>query len=362
MTLILSNDEVEETQRLLPRFLFCIGVLFFLFPGIASAQAHFYQGKTITIIQGRSAGGTGDMYVRSVMPFLQKYIPGNPSIVPEYMPGGGGRKLANHIYGSARPDGLTIGAGPGGIIASGVLGEVGTKYDLQRFIYLGSTYSVAHPLFLTRKAAGFSSLEKLRAATGIRIGGESVGFTTYNEARIFAYVLGLKEPRFVVGYSGQEADLAFIQGEVDTRTTLIATLLTRNRDWIEKDLVDFHAVIEVPKGEKHPQFPHLLDLETFAKSDRERKLIGMQRAFRLVGAPFFLPPGTPADRVGILREAMRKTFRDPEFHAQHKKLVGAEPTPLSGEAQEKALRELLREGEVVELMKKMVGPEPLPAR
>src|SRR5512134_3092623 len=75
----------------------------------AFAQAPFFQGKTITIIQGRDPGGTGDLRVRALVPFLQKYIPGNPTIIMEFMPGGGSRKAANHVYRSSRPDGLTIG-------------------------------------------------------------------------------------------------------------------------------------------------------------------------------------------------------------------------------------------------------------
>ena len=328
----------------------------------ALAQAPFYQGKTITIIQGREAGGTGDMYVKSLTPFLRKYIPGNPAIATEYMPGAGARKMANHIYNTSRPDGLTIASGSAGIISSQLLGDVGVQYDMDKFIYLGSTVSVTQLIFATRKDAGLDNIEKLKARSGIRIGDQSVGFTTYNDGRLFTYLLGLKEPAFVVGYSGREVDLALMRGEVDARATPIANVLTRNKDWLEKGLVDFHAVIEVPKGAKHPQFAHLPDLETFARSDKERKLMTMHRAFRLVGAPFFLPPGTPGDLVQILRDAIRKAFDDPEFHASHKKLVGSEAIPLTGEMQEKALKELPRDPEVVELMKKMVGAGPLPPR
>ncbi len=99
-------------------------------------QTPFYQGKTITIIQGRDPGGTGDMRVRALFPLLHKYTPGNPMVVSEYMPGGGGRKAANHVYRSARPDGLTIGS-PGGMVSSAVLGESGVLYDLDKFFYLG---------------------------------------------------------------------------------------------------------------------------------------------------------------------------------------------------------------------------------
>ena len=75
-----------------------------------AAQSDFYRGKTIVLVHGRSSGGSGDFRARSVGPFLQKYIPGNPTIAHEYMDGAGGRKAANYIYNSARPDGLTIGS------------------------------------------------------------------------------------------------------------------------------------------------------------------------------------------------------------------------------------------------------------
>src|SRR6187200_1250963 len=80
-----------------------------LFPSLNYGQAPFFQGKTITIVQGRDPGGTGDLRVRALVPFLQKYIPGSPTIVMEFMPGGGSRKAANHLFRTSRPDGLTIG-------------------------------------------------------------------------------------------------------------------------------------------------------------------------------------------------------------------------------------------------------------
>jgi hypothetical protein len=92
------------------------------------------------------------------------------------------------------------------MISSAILGEAGVQYDIDKFFYLGSPYSTYHAVFLSRKQAGFSSIEKLQAATGVRIGAQSVGFVTYNEGRLFAYLLGLKEPRFVAAYSGAELD------------------------------------------------------------------------------------------------------------------------------------------------------------
>ncbi len=120
--------------------------------------------------------------------------------------------------------------------------------------------------------------------------------------------------------------------------------------------------MEVPKGDKHPQFGHLPEIESFARTERQHKLVVLQRAFRVAGGPFIVPPGTPKDRVEILQEAFRKTYTDPEFHREYKKLTGDEPTPLLPDAHERTIREIPREREVIELFKKLVGAEPLPPR
>jgi ABC-type nitrate/sulfonate/bicarbonate transport system substrate-binding protein len=131
------------------------------------------------------------------------------------MPGAAGRRAINHIYSSVKPDGLTIGA-VGNVLASGpVLGLAGSNYDLDKLLYLGSTDSGNPTAFVTRKDAGLDSLEKLRAATGLRIGAHSVGHITYINGRLAAYLLGLKDPKFVVGYSSPERDVALLRGEVD---------------------------------------------------------------------------------------------------------------------------------------------------
>ncbi len=340
-------------------FLGTVALLFL--PPSGFPQSPFYQGKTITIIHGRDPGGSGDIRVRAVVPFLQKYVPGNPTIVNEYMPGGGGRKAANHIYGAARPDGLTIGNVGGGVVASAVLGEAGVQYNLERLIFIGSPYSATHYLFLTRREAGLRSLEKLRLHSGLRIGAQSVAHTNYNIGRIIAWLLGLKEPKFVTGYSVPERDVALLRGEIDAIATSYDAI-ARSPDWVEKGIVDFHVLVEIPKGDKLPSFAHLPEIETFTRSEKERKLLMMFRTLRLAGSPFIVPPGTPKERVEILKEAMRKTYQDPEFHREYKKLLGEEPTPLMPEANEKAIRELPRDPETVELFKKFAGPGPLPSR
>ncbi len=326
------------------------------------AQTPFYQGKTITIIQGREPGALGDNRVRAVIPFLRRYIPGNPTIVGEFMPGGGGRKATNHIYGVARPDGLTIGSVGAGLVANAILGEPGVQYNLDKLIYLGSPNSATHYLFLSKKELGLDTLEKLRGYSALRVGAQTVGHDIYINARLFTWILGLREPRFIPGYSGTELDLALMQGEVDARAQTAAWLLHRNPHWLEKELVNSHAIIEIPKGEKHPRFAHLPELESFAKSDKERQIMAMFRAFRLAGSPYVLPPGTPRERTEVLQEAMRMTFKDPGFYSEFKKLTGDVPTPLMPETMEKYIRELPRSPEIVALFHKIAGAGPLPVR
>jgi len=331
-------------------------------PQWAFGQSSFYEGKTITIIQARAAGGTGDLRVRAQTPFLRKYLPGNPTIVHEFMDGGGGRKAANHIYRTARPDGLTIGAMTPGFVPSAALGETGVLYDLDKTIYLGSPDGGAQWIFATRKAYGADTLAKLRTLSGVRIGAQAVGHPIYLTGRLFAYLLGLKDPRFVSGYTTQELDIALLRGEVDARANLAETVVHRNPEWIAQNLVDFHSIIEVKKGVRPSQFAKVPELGTFAKSELERKVLALLRGFRATGSPNILPPGTPKDRVEILQEAMRKTFRDPEFHKEFKKLAGDDAAPLMPEELEKAIKDLPREPEVIGLFKKLSGADPLPAR
>jgi tripartite-type tricarboxylate transporter receptor subunit TctC len=326
------------------------------------AQVPFYQGKTITVIVSSDAGGTSDLRVKSLVPYLQKHIPGNPTVVLEYMPGGGGRKAANHVFRSAKPDGLIIGSMGTTLLAAAIQNESGVLYDLNKFVYLGSSDATTQHIFLTRKEAGLSSLDKLRGASGLRIGAQAIGHNIYITGRLFAFFLNLKDAKMVVGYSGPEVDLALLRGEVDARSSLIASIVQRTPEWVDRGLVDFHAVIETPRGNRHPRFAHLPELETFAKSDRERKVLELQRAIRLGGSAIVLPPNTPRDKVEILQAAMRKALNDPAFSPNFRKIVGEDPTPLMPEELQKVIQEVPREPEVIALFNKIAGGERLPDR
>ncbi|MGZ9214944.1 MAG: hypothetical protein ACXW53_23890 [Candidatus Binatia bacterium] len=94
-------------------------------------------------------------------------------------------------------------------------------------------------MFYTRKELGLDSLDKLRAASGIRLGAQSVGHSGYVAGRVFAYLMGLKEPKFATGYTGPELDVALLRGEIDARSNLATSILMRNSDWLDKGTMNF---------------------------------------------------------------------------------------------------------------------------
>ena len=326
------------------------------------SQAPYFQNKTITILRGGQPGGSGDMQARALIPYLKKYIPGNPTIVIENMPGAAGMKAVNHAYSSAKPDGLTITAVGSGLASGAILGLPGVRYDIDKLIYLGSTERGDPYVFLSRKEAGFDTLEKLRAAAGVRVGAQTVGHAVYISGRIFTYLLGLKEPKIVVGFGGVEMDAALMRGEIDARANSADTVIRRNAEALAKGQFNIHASLTIPKGKPHPRFANVVDVDTLAGNDKERQLVSLFREFMYPRWPYVLPPATPPEIVKTLRDAMNRSFKDPGFPQEFKKLMGSEPSPLSGEEVEASIRELPRDPEIVGLYKQMAEHGPLPPR
>jgi tripartite-type tricarboxylate transporter receptor subunit TctC len=327
-------------------------------PARSFAETPFYEGKTVTIVQSTEPGGSGDLRTRAVTAALAKHIPGNPVIMMQYMPGGGGIKAANYMFRTARPDGLTIGRIGPGHVQSAVMRDPGVSFDIDQFIYMGSPISRWASVFYTRKELGLTNLEKVQAAARLRIGAQSVGHPVYVRGRLLARLLGLKEPQFVTGYSAPEMKVAFGQGEID------ALVEDPDDEEIKKEFAHFHIVFNTPNQYKHPHprfrsLPHVIE---FAKTEKEQKLLALFQVFRAVGDSYVLPPRTVPERVEILREAMRKALQDPEFFERFKTSFRVDATPLFPEEQQKMVRGTPRETEILDLYKALAGHGPLPAR
>ena len=335
-----------------------------LIPSSLLAQADFYKDKLITLIQDSTPGGVGQLRTQALIPVLQKHIPGQPRIVVQFMPGGGGRSAANHLYNNAARDGLTMARVSSGLVTSAILGLPGVQYDINEFIYLGSGHNEVNYAFFSRSQLGLNNLDKLKAATGLRIGGQSVGHSNYVIARLFAWLLDLKDPRFVVGFSGAEMDAALLQGELDARANSTETVVQRTPQFINERLMNLHGVAEIPPGFRyeHAAFRELPALHTFGKSEKEKRVLDMFTAFGRFSQAFVLPPGTQPDRVKTLKDAFRKSWKDPEFLANWKKMTRADASPLMPEEVEEMVKNIPRDPEDIKLYNRIAGAEPLPKR
>ena len=154
-------------------------------------------------------------------------------------------------------------------------------------------------------------------------------------------------------------DIALERGEIDARAVAVDTVSTSEG---YQKLVDFHAILEIPKGHRPRQFANLPEIESFVRSPIESQVLLMSRVFWGVGTLVYLRPSTPENLVEILRQAFRRSYEDRQFHEQYKKLIGIYPTPLMAEDQQKLVAELPRDSDVVRAFKTIAGMDPFPPR
>lgn len=329
-----------------------------------AGEAPFYQGKTVTIVEGRSAGGTASLRTQAVVKYLQKHLAGNPAFFYQYMPAGGGTAAANHVANLAKRDGLTIGNVGTAIYSNAIFDATATRYKLDDFVYLGSA-SIVNPITLIiRPGLELDTVEKLKAHEGLRFGNRSAGHAMYVVDRIFAFVLGLREPKWVLGYSDQEIELALERGEADAMVNNLRTLVQRKGRWLKEGFA-FPVVWRGSKGrgaEVIPIFPQgRPTLDQYADTELKRGVIQLNSASRPGTASFFVHKQVPGEAIKALREAFDKVWNDPEFLREYERVVGEPAEPITGAEIEEVLRNIPRDPKVMEVYKQLVGAGPLPS-
>jgi tripartite-type tricarboxylate transporter receptor subunit TctC len=290
----------------------------FLGSGTAAGADDFYRGKSIRIVVGFSAGGGFDTYARAISRHMGKHIPGSPSIVVENMTGAGSLIAANHVYKVAKPDGLTIGHFIGGFFLGQVLGQPGIEFDARKFEFIGAPVS-DHVVCALTKASGITSVEKwLASKTPVKMGGLAPGTSTPDNAtRIFKAALGLPI-QLVTGYKGTaDVRLAADGGEIAGGCWGWDSISVTWRKALDSGDV---VVVLQANRRNHPDLPNVPQAIKLAKSDESRRMIevGIHGDSDIVRT-YTLPPGTPKDRVQILRKAFEATLKDAEFTADAKK-------------------------------------------
>jgi len=304
-----------------------------------SAQESFYKGKTAKIIVGFSPGGGFDTYARAIARHLGKHIPGNPAIIVENMTGAGSLIAANHVYKVAKPDGLTMAHFIGGLFMQQLQGRAGVEFDALKFEYVGTPVP-DKPVCAFTKASGITTMERWMASKApVKLGGTAPGSNTDDIPKILRAALGLPV-QLVSGYKGtSDIRLAAESGELAGGCWGWDSIRATWRKGIESG--DTVVVLQtLPKP--HPELPKVPLAINFAKNEEARQLI--QAGIHDVSAvirPYVLTPGTPKDRVQIMRKAFMDTMKDREFLADAEKSK-LDIEPQSGEELEKTVARLFQ--------------------
>jgi tripartite-type tricarboxylate transporter receptor subunit TctC len=317
-----------------------IAVLLTVLPvsnALAQSVADFYRSKSIDLYINVSVGGGYDLYGRMVARHIGKQIPGNPTIVPKNMEGGGGLRLANWLYNVGPKDGTVIGAVTRAMAFEPLLGNKGAQYDGTRFNYIGSAndeVSVCVAWF----TSGVTSFEDAQRLPLI-VGASGIADDTYQYPALLNNMFGAKF-KMILGYpGGNDINLAMERGEVQGRCSIPwSTIKATRRFWIDENKVSLLMQYSLGKHADLPNVPLIMDL---AKTDEQRTILTLIFGRQVMGRPFVVPPGVPKDRVDALRKAFMETMADREFlaDAEHAKF---EITPVAGEKIESLVRDVYR--------------------
>ena len=301
------------------------------------AQENFYSGKTVRVIVGAAAGGGYDTYSRTIARHMGKHIPGNPTFVVENMPGAGFLISANHMYKVAKPDGLTIGHFIGGLFLQQLLGKPGIEFEALKFEFVGVPTQDNYVLGIS-KSLGINSIDQwLKSKAVVKLGGVGVGSATDDIPKVLKETIGLPV-QVVSGYSGTATvKLAFKSGEVQGVCNAWESFRATWRNEIVNNQL---AIVLQHTPKPHPELPNVPVDINYAKTEEGRKLIrAVVHTTGPTARPYVLPPGTPKDRVEILRKAFMDTMKNPEFLADAGK-ANLNINPLDGATLEKNVREV----------------------
>jgi tripartite-type tricarboxylate transporter receptor subunit TctC len=303
----------------------------------ADAVANFYKGKTVQVLVGFGPGGGYDLYARTLARYMGRHIPGNPTLVPQNMPGAGGVKAMNYLYNVARKDGTVIGTFARGLVIEPLLGHAqGTQFEAAKFSWIGSvTNEVSVCAFWS--TAGIKTWEDLQKKPTI-IGASAAGA----DSEIFPTVLRNMfhlPTKVVTGYSGGGADinLGMARGEVTGRCGWSwSSLVSQSKPLLDGKKIDIVLQLALQKHEDLPNVPLIMDLPTTPQNKAALKLIASRQS---IARPFAAPPGVPPARLAALRAGFDATMKDPQFLAEAKRL-DLEVRPVAGTDVEKLIKEI----------------------
>jgi tripartite-type tricarboxylate transporter receptor subunit TctC len=300
-----------------------MAILGFAGPGSAADPvADFYHGKTIELAVGTGVGGGYDANARMVARNLGRFIPGNPTVIVDNRPGGGGILAANILFNTAPRDGLVIGTFSNAMITEPLLGTGQAMFEPAKFTWIGSA-SREDGICVATDSSGTGSWSDLLHKELI-VGTAAPGTTTYMYPIMLKNMFGAKfKP--VSGYAdGGQIELALERGEVQSICQTYSSMKVQHADWLRDRLV--HPLVALGLS-RIRDFPDLPSVTEFAREPQQQQVLKVILAPTLAGRPFVAPPGIPADRALALRNAFTAMTQDDRFldEARTSK-VDVEPT------------------------------------
>jgi tripartite-type tricarboxylate transporter receptor subunit TctC len=294
-----------------------------------SNVADFYRGKTVTMVIGSASGGGFDAYARIIAPYMTKYLPGQPTVVPQNLAGGGGYSAGYRVAVSAPQDGTFIAAVHPTTIVDPILGDSRKRAKPLDFAYLGSASADLEACFLRTDAPAKSFQDGFN--TEIILGAGNQASSSREYPALLKSVLGMKIT-IVGGYSGtNQIMLAMERGEVQGMCGAdYFNVIATHPNWLTDNLV---KVISYQGSEAHPGFPGLAGVSpavAFAKTDEQRQILNLYDAQEKFGRPYVTGAGVPRERIEALRTAFAKTMEDPRLR-QDVQAAGLNVSPASGD-------------------------------
>ena len=313
-------------QRLLAALILAAGLIGAA-PASAQGPDEFYKDKTIRMLISHPAGGGYDLYARLFARHLARFLPGNPTVVPQNMPGAAGAIMASHIYSAATPDGTVIGLGPGSTGTAALFGSSGARYDARQFSWIGSmTSDVA--VAISWHTSPVKTAKDL-FTTELVTGGAGVTDQSAMFPKALAHILGAKF-KVVTGYGGTaDTSLAMERGETFGIGAMNFSSVQANKpQWLSEKKINVLVQYGLTRHPDLPDVPTVIDL---TRSDDERELLQLIFAQSSMARAIYGPPNIPPERLKLLRTAFDAMMKDAEFLAEAQKLKMEINQPMSGE-------------------------------
>lgn len=302
-------------------------------PAYAQDVAGFYNGKTVRIVVGFSAGGGYDQYARLLARHVGRHIPGNPTVIVQNMPGSASLKSVQYLDAGAPADGTLITTFNPGLITQSITTPDKVPVKFLSYAWIGNV-SEDFRVCYTWNGSGVKTWQDFLKKENLRFGNTGVGTSAYIDNRMLTELLGAKIHQ-VQGYPGSaDKRLAIERGELDGDCGSWTSLPD---DWVKDNKI---ALLVRFSRTRLPGMPETMAYAGDLLSDQKKKeTFGLLTAGALIGRPFIAPQNVPADRIAALRAAFDATMKDPEFLADAEK-QRMTVTPMTGGEVEAAIKKL----------------------